>query len=99
MEFLSQYDATIHYFPGDKNTVADALSCLPEATLPTIAAIIEAHSRALQPASNLKVHSSPRSDMGMLQTLSQKNFVQPQQGCTTSKPKMVSGLLTTSSCP
>ena len=26
LEFLSQYDATIHYLPGEKNMVADALS-------------------------------------------------------------------------
>ena len=26
MEFLSQYDATIHYLPGEKNFAADALS-------------------------------------------------------------------------
>ena len=26
MEFLSQYDATIHYLPGEKNCAADALS-------------------------------------------------------------------------
>jgi hypothetical protein len=39
MEFLSQYDASINYTSGEKNTVADALSRLPETTLQTIASL------------------------------------------------------------
>ena len=39
MEFLSQYDATIHYLPGEKNNAADALSRLPDPALTTIASI------------------------------------------------------------
>lgn len=39
MEFLSQYDATIHYLPGEKNCAADALSRLPDPALTTIASI------------------------------------------------------------
>ena len=39
MEFLSQYDATIHYLLGDKNCAADALSHLPDPTLTTVASI------------------------------------------------------------
>ena len=39
MEFLSQYDASINYLPGDKNTVADALSRLPTSTLQTVASL------------------------------------------------------------
>jgi hypothetical protein len=39
MEFLSQYDATIHYLPGDQNSAADALSRLPDSALTTIASI------------------------------------------------------------
>ena len=40
MEFLSQYDATIHYLPGEKNCVADALSRLPDTGIPALAAIV-----------------------------------------------------------
>jgi hypothetical protein len=39
MEFLSHYDATIHYLPGEKNCAADALSRLPDPPLSTIASI------------------------------------------------------------
>jgi hypothetical protein len=39
MEFLSHYDATIHYLPGKKNCAADALSRLPDPPLSTIASI------------------------------------------------------------
>ena len=38
MEFMSQYDATIHYLPGENNTAADALSRLPDQTCAVIAA-------------------------------------------------------------
>ena len=40
MEFMSQYNATIHYLPGKKNTVADALSRLPERTTHVMGAIL-----------------------------------------------------------
>lgn len=40
MEFLSQYDATIHYLPSKKNTAADALSRLPEKTTHIVGAIL-----------------------------------------------------------
>ena len=40
LEFLSQYDVSIHYIPGDKNNAADALSRLPETGFPATAAII-----------------------------------------------------------
>ena len=39
MEFLSHYDATIHYLPGERNNAADALSRLPDPTLAMIAVI------------------------------------------------------------
>jgi hypothetical protein len=39
MEFLSQYDASINYIPGDNNSVADALSRLPESSLQSIASL------------------------------------------------------------
>jgi integrase-like protein len=42
MEFLSQYEATIHYLPGNKNMVTDALSYLPDTTMPTIATLLVA---------------------------------------------------------
>lgn len=37
MEFVSQYDTTIHYLPGEQNCVADALSHLPDPALTVIA--------------------------------------------------------------
>ena len=40
MEFLSQYDASINYLPGDKNCVADALSHLPDSSIQTVSAIL-----------------------------------------------------------
>lgn len=33
IEFLSQYDATIHYLSGEKNTVVDTLLRLPDPPL------------------------------------------------------------------
>jgi hypothetical protein len=39
MEFLAQYNASINYIPGEKNCVADALSCLPESTFQNISSI------------------------------------------------------------
>ena len=39
MEFLLQYDATIHYLPGDQNCVADALSHLPDSNISIVASI------------------------------------------------------------
>ena len=34
------YDASINYIPGDKNCVADALSCLPNSPSQTISSIL-----------------------------------------------------------
>ena len=51
MEFLSQYDATIRYLPGEQNTAADSLSRFPGSNTTTVAAIIantqhrQVHSR------------------------------------------------------
>lgn len=42
MEFLSQYDVTIHYLPGERNSVADALSRLPDTSVNTATSIIAA---------------------------------------------------------
>lgn len=39
MEFLSQYDATIHYLPGKQNSVADALSRLPDTDITVVSAV------------------------------------------------------------
>jgi hypothetical protein len=44
MELLSQYDATIHYLPGESNCAADALSRLPDPALKTIAALFSTES-------------------------------------------------------
>ena len=49
MEYLSQYEYTITYITGEKNMVADALSCLPdsideEAPLLSAAAVFEVRS-------------------------------------------------------
>ena len=45
LEFLSQYDATVHYLPGEKNTVADALSRLPTTGMPAVASLLTADNR------------------------------------------------------
>ena len=42
LEFLSQYDVTIHYIPGDKNNAADALSRLPDTGLSASATLVGA---------------------------------------------------------
>jgi integrase-like protein len=42
MEFLSQYEATICYLLGNKNTVTNTLSHLPDTTIPTIATLLVA---------------------------------------------------------
>ena len=42
LEFLSQYDVSIHYIPGNKNNAANALSCLPDTGLPAIASLVGA---------------------------------------------------------
>ena len=47
MEFLSQYDASINYIPGNQNCVTDALSHLPEPSLQTVASIFgSSHARS-----------------------------------------------------
>ena len=42
MEFMLQYDATIHYLPGEQNSVADALSRLPDSAMSTVTSIFSA---------------------------------------------------------
>ena len=42
MEFMSHYDATIHYIPGEKNCAADALSRLPDPPLRAVASMMNA---------------------------------------------------------
>ena len=46
MEFLSQYDASINYIPGNKNCIADALSHLPCTTIETVASLFDNSSKA-----------------------------------------------------
>ena len=40
MEFMSQYDATIHYLPGENNCATDTLLQLPDSPLTIIAAML-----------------------------------------------------------
>jgi hypothetical protein len=54
VEFLSQYDATIHYLPGERNTVADALSRVPDSGISVIAPIL-ARKRGQQIHSRLQL--------------------------------------------
>ena len=44
MEFLSQYDASINYIPGENNCAADALSRLPQTTFDGISSLFSGSS-------------------------------------------------------
>ena len=45
MEFLSQYDTSISYIPGNRNCIMDALSCCPHTTLETVASLFDNSSK------------------------------------------------------
>ena len=45
MEFLSQYDASINYIPGENNSAADALSRLPASSFQSISSIFSTPTR------------------------------------------------------
>jgi hypothetical protein len=47
MEFMSQYDATIHYLPGEQNCAADALSRIPDTGVSAINATLSAGNETL----------------------------------------------------
>ena len=52
LEFLSQFDTKIRYLPGNKNSVTDALSRLPDTDLTVVSNIVAA-------TMNRKIHSFP----------------------------------------
>ena len=43
MELMSQYDATIHYLPGEENCATDVLSRLPDPALTMVAKGVAKH--------------------------------------------------------
>jgi hypothetical protein len=61
MEFLSQYDAHFVYVQGDRNLVADALSCCPANK--ALLTSLEAEQRAQQPYSTFFTDDNNPTDM------------------------------------
>jgi hypothetical protein len=70
MEFLSQYNATIHYLPGEQNCAADALSCLPDPPISTIASIFAV-------TQNRKIHSHFELEDAILDEIKQGYIMDP----------------------
>ena len=70
MEFLSQYDASINYLPGDKNCVADALSRLPNTPLQMIASLFS-------PETNKTTSSTFELDTSLLSAIKQGYLSDP----------------------
>ena len=56
MEFLSQYNTSINYIPGDKNCAADTLSWLPDSSLRVVSTIFTS-SNACSSCSQLELNT------------------------------------------
>lgn len=70
MEFLSQYDASINYLPGDKNCVADALSQMPQSPFHTVASIF-------MKSNNRSTSSKLELDTELLRTIKEGYVTDP----------------------
>jgi hypothetical protein len=70
MEFLSHYNTTIHYLPGEKNCAADALSCLPDPPLSMITSIFAT-------TQNRKIHSQFELEDAILDEIKQGYVTNP----------------------
>lgn len=82
MEFLSQYDASIYYLPGENNCIADALSRLPENDIQSISSIF-APSNATHTSSKFKIDNILLDEIKKgyaTNPFIQKLTVRPRQG-------------------
>ena len=92
MEFMSQYDATIHYLPGEQNTVADALSRLPHSAIFTVASIFAAtNNRKIRSTFELEDVILEEIKLATSRTSSHKSWQAQRREWITSSNETVSG--------
>ena len=95
MEFLSQYDASINYIPGDENCMADALPGYPKRLYSM--SLLSFHQHLLVLPLRLWIWtqiSLTQLKIATIPTLSFLNSLARPQGSTSFPRKMISGSLT-----